>query len=84
MSTKKGSISQKNHRGHSVDIYLRQRNFVQRHRDLPLRVSILISQRGFHLWRNYLEVRDNTYFWKNDALSKDNIVGTLLSSYGLA
>ena len=35
------------HRGHSVDIYLRQRNFVQRHRDLPLRVSILISQKGF-------------------------------------
>ena len=27
---------------------------------------------------------DFTYFWKNDALSEDNNVGTLLSGYGLA
>ena len=63
---------------------MHQQNFVHSHRDLLLKVSIIINRRGFHLWKNYLEVWTIHIFGRIIALSEDNNVGTLLSGYGLA
>ena len=40
--------------------------------------------KGFSSLEELFGSMDFTYFWKNDALSEDNNVGTLLSGYGLA